>query len=55
MIYLLTSIFGVLSIITLKIFFLIEESKESKILKKGSLFVISIGVFIFISFYLLNY
>ena len=55
MIYLLISIFGVLSIITLKLILQIDESKKHSLLKKGLIFAISIGVFIFVSFYLLNY
>jgi len=55
MIYLLISIFGVLSVITLKLFLQIDESKKYCLLKKGLLLVVSIGLFISVSFYLLNY
>lgn len=54
MIYLLVSIFGVLSIITLKLFLLIDETKKYRPLKIGSLFITSIGVFLLITSYLMK-
>jgi len=54
MIYLLVSIFGVLSIITLKLFLILSESGKYRHLKVASLFLISIGIFILISSYLLQ-
>lgn len=54
MIYLLISIFGVLSIITLKLYLSIDESKNYRLLKRVLLFIIAIGAFILITSYLLQ-
>jgi len=53
MIYILITIFGVLSIITLKLYLQFMDSAKNRMLKLASLFVISIGSFIMISTYLL--
>ena len=54
MIYLLVSIFGVISIITLKLFLSIDETKKYGTLKIGSLFIVAIGVFLLITTYLMK-
>ena len=54
MIYLLISIFGVISIITLKLFLAIEGTKKYRPLKIGSLFIVSIGVFLLITSFLMK-
>lgn len=57
MIYLLITIFCVQAIITLKLFLSIDSAEKSKVkrtIKLSVLFVVSVGIFILISSYMLT-